>query len=116
MTLRTTGDTALVASLGRVAGGLEQGLPDGCQSAAEVLVADARGRAPKLTGKLARSGRAVAGVVGFPVPYGIPVHFGVPSRHQRAQPFLADAIKSQDTAVLAAVKRDVDNLLTEAVR
>lgn len=113
-----TGGAELVVSLAAVADGLGH-LDDAARAASEALVADARGRAPKATGALARSLRATvsngAASVGTPVSYGLPVHFGVPSRNQRPQPFLAAAIRSQDAAMLTAYTRDVQALIDRSV-
>jgi hypothetical protein len=116
--IATRGGPQLVAGLEAIAAGLEH-LDEAARVTAELLELDARGRAPKRSGALARSVKGTAhgmkATVGTPVSYGLPVHFGVPSRNQRAQPFLADAVRAQDTAVLAAWARDTQRLIDEAV-
>lgn len=112
--IRVRGDAELVAGLAAIGDGLDH-LDDAQRAAAEIVLADARGRAPKRTGTLARSGQVTRGVVGFGVRYGIPVHFGVPSRNQRPQPFLANAVKAQTTAVVGAYTKSVQALIDRSV-
>lgn len=112
------GGPALAAGLSGVAAGLDH-LDGAARATAELLELDARGRAPKRSGKLAGSIRGTArdgtATVGTPVPYGLPVHFGVPSRNQRGQPFLADAVRAQDSAILAVWARDAQRLIDEEI-
>lgn len=118
VSVRVRGDAELAAALTAIGGGLGH-LEAGAARAAEILAADARGRAPKRTGTLAASirGRAQgsAATVGTPVRYGRPVHSGVPSRNQRPQPFLAEAVKAQDSAILAAYAKDAQALIDRSV-
>lgn len=110
----TVKDAAVLSGLGKVADGL--GDMSGTEaSAAELVAADARARAPKRTAALSRSITARAGVVGTPIRYGIPVHFGVPSRNQRPQPFLAAAVTAQTSNVVAVYARDVQHLIDGAM-
>jgi hypothetical protein len=72
--------------------------------AGDLLVATARSRAPKRTGALAASLVPVASATGVRVAssvrYASAVHWGVPSRNIRANPFLADAVgATEDTLV-----------------
>ena len=116
MTLTLKGDVDLVADLAKIGTGLDR-LDTAARRSAELLAQAASARAPKRTGKLARSivGRAQGGKasVGTPVSYGLPVHFGVPSRGQRPQPFLADAIRSQSRDVVRVYETDVQDLIDQ---
>ena len=111
------------AELGRAIDGVAkqiQNLDRGAADAGSVVAADARHRAPVRTGNLARSITAVVGkggsvVVGTPVRYGAPVHQGVPSRGQSAQPFLTDALSANQSAVLEAYRRDLQHAVTSQV-
>src|SRR4029450_10465263 len=111
--ITTRGGRELGAGVHAVAAGLDH-LDGAARATAELLELDARGRAPKRTGALARSIKGTArdgkASVGTPSPYGLPGHFGVPSRGQRAQPFLLDAVKAQDSAILDAWARDTQRL------
>ena len=63
--------------------------------AGDTVTAAARGRAPKVSGRLAGSLTPVVSAAGVKVssrlPYAGPIHWGWPARHITAQPFLSDA-------------------------
>ena len=108
--VRVIGLPRLQSTLGRAADGMDP--PQAAQrEAAQIVAQRARSRSPRRTGRLASSvtgrvqGSAVT--VGTPVSYGLPVHQGVPSRGQRGQPFLADALHDTESAWLEAYRRDV---------
>lgn len=88
---------------------------------ADQVLARATPGAPRRTGKLAGTGRASgtqgAAIVRFggaAVPYAGPIHWGWPSRHIAAQPFVADA--AEDTrpqwegTYLAALEKIIDTV------
>ena len=118
MNVTVKGDAELVAGLAADGDGLAH-LDGAARAAAEILELDARGRAPKRTGTLAASIRGTTrggtATVGTAVRYGLPVHFGVPSRNQRPQPFLLEAVRAQDTAVLAAYVKDTQALIDRSL-
>lgn len=118
MSLTIRGDAQLIAGLDGIAAGLKDP-HDPLRSTGELLERDARGRAPKRTGALARSIRATtetgSASVGTPISYGLPVHFGVPSRGMRAQPFLAQAVDAQAAAIEAVWSRDVQTLIDQEI-
>lgn len=118
MSLTVTGDEQLAAAMTRIGDGLGH-LDVAAKAAAELLQLDARGRAPKRTGTLASSvvGRATGGTatVGTPVRYGLPVHFGVPSRGMRAQPFLADAVRAGSSDIAAAYTKNVQAIIDREI-
>jgi hypothetical protein len=98
-----------------------RGIADGCEElappeAGRILVAAARARAPRKTGRLASSinstvrGRELR--VGTPVSYGWPVHSGVPARGIPGRPFLFQAAQAAEPAVAAAYAKDLDKLVT----
>lgn len=91
----------------------------GAAAAAEVLVA-AQWGAPRRTGLLAGSGRVDTGpdavAVVFGARYAPPVHSGVPSRNQAAQPFLDAAAQRKSEAVTATYRRAVDAIAARADR
>lgn len=61
-------------------------------AAGELLLAEARRRAPYETGTLRGSLTNVRGRVEAGVPYGYPVHYGAPAINVPAQPFLTDSL------------------------
>lgn len=114
MSIKVRGDDELAAALSRIGDGLGH-LDDAARAAGEVLAVDARGRAPKRTGTLAASIRASGPVVGTPIRYGAPVHNGVPSRNQRPQPFLTDAVRAQSTELGTIYAADIQRLIDRSM-
>jgi phage gpG-like protein len=76
---------------------------------------DARGRAPKRTGRLARSitPRVVAPDVeiGSTLVYAGVIHNGWPRHNISAQPFLADTLAADQPRIVATYAADVDRAL-----
>lgn len=114
MPLTETGSDQLVRGVDGIAAGLAD-IP----VPVDVIVARARNLAPVDTGNLSRSirGRTDAGTssVGSPVAYGLPVHFGVPSRGQRPRPFLHQAVTAETARVVAQYTDDVAALIERNV-
>jgi phage gpG-like protein len=108
----------LKAGLAGIAAGL-QDLEDAADDAAATVVARARRLAPVATGRLAQSIRGdhtgSTATAGTSVRYGLPVHFGVPSRSQRPRPFLFQAVDAETKSIVAAYTKDVDRLIGEKV-
>jgi hypothetical protein len=88
---------------------------------AQLVVTRALPNAPRRTGALAASvrgsGQAGAAVVRAgraAVPYANPIHWGWPSRHIKAQPFLYDAIADSADAIegqyLAHLQTIIDSI------
>jgi hypothetical protein len=86
---------------------------------ARVVVPAARRRAPRRTGRLASSihgtGQPGEARIGTAVSYGWPVHSGVPAHHQRAQPFITQAIQDTQAQITATYGRDVNKLVESQV-
>lgn len=90
------------------------------QAAAEIVATDASRRAPKRTGRLARSVKASAvktgGRVrigyggGAPSLYAGPIHFGWPARRIRPQAFVYDALDPKRPEVLRLYQERMDEL------
>jgi hypothetical protein len=99
---------------------------------AEMVAAEARGRAPNLSGTLRGTIKGGAtktrawvkagnnrkkkklkrgGYSQGAVPYAGPIHFGWPARHIRPQPFLYDAIDSRAGEVVDVYKKRVAELV-----
>lgn len=108
----------LLSGMAAVSAGLDD-LREAPRVSAELVADYARAHAPKRTGRLARSivGRSSAGraEIGSPLDYGLPVHFGVPSRNIAPQPFLHRALVAQTDGVLTAWAKDVQALIEEKV-
>jgi hypothetical protein len=90
------------------------------KAAAETVAAEARVRAPRLTGRLAGSIRAGstlrAGTVRLgskAIPYAGPIHWGWAHHNITKHPFLFDALEEQRPAVLAAYHSAVEALVAE---
>lgn len=100
--------TGEVANLDRLTRGLPEvagklaDLPDDEAAALIARVA----RVPRRTGKLAASQRLEAHAVLWGARYAVPVHWGVPGRGQRAQPWATDA--------LTAARPELETLYTRA--
>lgn len=98
-----------------------QDLKDAHATVAQTVVRAAAPRAPHRTGALAatlrgtgQQGAAVIRAGRSSVPYAAPIHWGWPSRHIAAQPFLWDAIQaSKDEWVgqyLHALEKIIDTI------
>jgi hypothetical protein len=73
-------------------------LKDANQKVGKIVVAEAQRRAPRVSGRLARSTKATRAPHrvkitggGARVPYAGPIHWGWPARNIRSQPFVTDA-------------------------
>jgi HK97 gp10 family phage protein len=88
---------------------------------AEIVAAESRSLAPKLTGALADSvraqGRATTGVVkagrGARLPYAAAIHFGWAKHGIRANPFVYEAIDHRRDEVINRVDRAISNLVEQ---
>jgi hypothetical protein len=115
MTLKETGSAELAAGLSGIADRLDDVAPP-----TDVIVARARKLSPVATGRLSRSitGGPATGssaTVGTSVRYGLPVHFGVPSRNQRARPFLLQAVDAETKRIVDGYTDDVAALIAKEV-
>lgn len=86
---------------------------------AEPVARAARPKAPKLSGDLERSIRALgsqrAGTVaagGGRIKYAPPIHWGWPARNITAQPFLTDALHEKEQVVVDIYFKETDRLIT----
>lgn len=110
---------AELSRLFRAAGGdLSEELREANKAAAEVVAAEARGRVPRRSGRLAKSIRATGGVRvaavragGARMPYAGPIHFGWPAHNIRPQPFLYDAADDRRTEVIAVYEKNIADLI-----
>lgn len=111
------GDEQVAAGLAAIAAGLPP--TEALKGTAELLEVNARGRAPKRSGALARSitGRVQGetATVGAAVPYGLPVHFGVPAHNQAAQPFLFQAVAATAAQVQTLWVKDTQALIDRSM-
>lgn len=85
---------------------------------AEPVARAAEPRAPSRSGRLAasiraqgtqREGRVAAGKAS--VPYAGPIHWGWPARNIKAQPFLTDALASEENTVVDIYMIETDRLI-----
>lgn len=86
-------------------------------TAASTILVAAQWGAPRRTGLLASSGRVEDGepvAVVFGARYAPPVHYGVPSRGQVAQPFLTAAAERQESSIHTIYLREVDAIASRA--
>lgn len=116
--LSETGSTELAAGITGIGDGLSR-LDGAATETVQIVVARARRSAPSDTGNLSRSiegrGTGSTATIGTRVDYGLPVHFGVPSRGQRPQPFLHQAVTAEQNRILDAYTRNVDRLIDQKV-
>lgn len=106
------GGERLRATLAEAAGGLQH-LTNAEEAAADIILRRARSQAPQLTGRLARSLRARPPAVETTVPYGWPVHSGVPRHNQKPNPFLLRAAEATMSQWEDAYLTDIDRVLGE---
>lgn len=118
MPLSETGSAELAAGLAQIADGLDD-LDVAAADTVNIVVARARRLAPVDTGALSRSitgrGSGSTATIGTKVSYGMPVHFGVPSRGQRPRPFLHQAVEAEQFRILDAYTSDVNRLIETKV-
>lgn len=120
--------TIKVENLSRLAGALrrfgDQGAPERLgvihRALADAVADKARGRAPRLTGRLASSIRATASPTradiragGAGVPYAMAIHWGWPKRNIRKQPFLFDALRDMRPEIERAYEDGIVQLADE---
>jgi hypothetical protein len=114
MPLSEKGSDELATALTKIADGLDDVTPDG-----DVVVARARRLAPVDTGALSHSirgtGTGATATIGTSSSYGLPVHFGVPRRNQRAQPFLHQAVEAEQRSIVDEYTKDVAALIEQKV-
>lgn len=98
-------------------------LTDANREASRVLLAGADLRVPRLTGALAASGRidpsrSQANVVygNARVAYAPAVHWGVASRHMRAQPWVTDAAAATEPEWVRAYATAVEHVVDKIER
>lgn len=84
-----------------------------------VVVTEAKARAPKQSGALANSirpsntkNKAVVRVGAARVPYAGVIHYGWPRRHIAANPFLESAAQAKQGEVLATLSRELEAIAT----
>jgi phage gpG-like protein len=87
------------------------------QASAAQLLASARSKAPRLTGRLASSLTADTGPalveVGSGLEYAGRTHYGWPAVGQQAQPFLTDALAELDSTILDNYQHQVEKALNK---
>lgn len=120
--IKVEGAKELRKALGRMGADLKD-LTKINREAADTVAGDARGRAPRLTGRLAGSvksratkTRASVQAGGRLVPYAGPIHFGWSARNIEAQPFLYTALDRRRDEVVRRYQRRVDELVVRVGR
>lgn len=95
--IEVKGVKQLAKDLREFEGGVAE-LREANQRAGKIVVAEAQRRAPRVSGRLARSTKATRAPHrvkitggGARVPYAGPIHWGWPARNIRPQPFITDA-------------------------
>ena len=85
------------------------------EEAGRYVTARARAAAPRRTGRLAASLRATvdkaAVSIESPLVYANPIHWGWKARNITAQPFLLDALATNEPAVLEMYERNNERVL-----
>lgn len=117
--IQIEGLAALVRSLQRAGVDLSE-LKDATRAAGEIVAREAEARAPRRSGALAGSVRAMRQVrrariqAGTSrVPYAGPIHWGWPARHIGAQPFVSDAAQATEPQWTAQYVKDVEAALAK---
>ena len=94
-------------------------LKDANKRAGSIVAAESARRAPRVSGRLAGSGRASraagrASVLfgGARVPYAGPVHWGWPARGIEANPFVVDAAQATESTWVGEYLADLDKIAT----
>ena len=118
MPLSEKGADDLATALGKIGDGLDD-LDDAADATVTLVVSRARRLAPVDTGALSRSisgrGTGSTATIGTSISYGLPVHFGVPSRGQRPRPFLHQAVEAEQAHIVDAYTTDVNRLIEQKV-
>jgi hypothetical protein len=87
------------------------------QDASQIVLAAARGRAPRRSGALAASGRATPqdrqASVSFSVPYANPIHWGWRARNIKPQPFAISAAEATQPVWLRKYEVNIVRILRE---
>ena len=118
MPLSETGSDDLAAGLTAIGTGLAH-LDVAAADTVNIVVSRARRLAPVNTGALSRSitgrGTGSTATIGTKSEYGLPVHFGVPSRGQHPRPFLHQAVEAEQSRIVDAYTTDVNRLIESKV-
>jgi hypothetical protein len=111
------GEQAVLAALHQTVSGLGD-LKQANQGASQIVVAAARGRAPRRTGRLAASGQGVPkdkqASITFSVPYANPIHWGWRARNIRAQPFAITAAEATQPQWLRRYEDNIQQVIKGA--
>jgi hypothetical protein len=93
-------------------------LKDANARVSQLVAAEAAGRAPQRTGRLAGSvrgnravGRATVSAGGAALPYGGPVHYGWPAHGIEPQPFISEAAEDTEPVWLPIYESDVERIV-----
>lgn len=115
--IRVEGASRLRSTARKAADDL-QDLKGAHAAAAGVVVPAAEGRAPKVSGSLAASGRgsgtktmAVVRFGGAAVPYANPIHWGWPARGIPANPFVSEAAQATQPTWMPLYEHAVETVL-----
>ena len=113
-TAELEGVATLVATLKAAQAELED-LTDAQDDAADLIVSQARARAPKQTGRLAASLRSVKtkgrAVTGSDLIYAPPIHWGWRARNINPNRFLLEAAEDTESQWVAIYDKDVQQAL-----
>jgi hypothetical protein len=114
--VQVKGVKQLAKDLREFEGGVAE-LKDANQAVGKIVVAEAQRRAPRVSGRLARSTKATRAPHrvkitggGARVPYAGPIHWGWPARNIRAQPFVTDAAYDTQPQWLDTYRREITRL------
>jgi hypothetical protein len=115
-TVQVKGVRQLSKDLREFEGGVAE-LKDANEKAGKIVVAEAQRRAPRISGRLARSVKATRAAHrvkitggGARVPYGPVIHWGWPQRNIRPQPFVTAAAYDTQPDWLDEYRREITRL------
>lgn len=115
-TVRVKGVKQLAKDLRDFEGGVAE-LKDANQKVGKIVVAEAQRRAPRVSGRLARSTKATRAPHrvkitggGARVPYAGVIHWGWPARNITGQPFVTDAAHDTQPEWLDEYRREITRL------
>lgn len=114
--LRSKGVRQLAKDLRELEGGVAE-LREANQKVGKIVVAEARRRAPRVSGKLAASTKATRAPHrvkitggGARTPYAGPIHWGWPKRNIAPQPFVTTAAYDTQPEWVDAYRADIQRL------
>lgn len=120
--IRVEGARQMRRALKAAGDGLDE-LKDAHQEAARIVLAEADQRVPRRSGALAATGRvnraaSKASILygNAKVPYAPPIHWGSPSKHIKAHPWVIDAAVATEDRWVQAYTTAVEQLMDKVER